>query len=493
MNSSFLSKTNYLAGLRCARLLWHLYNAPAKIPPPDQHASALLEQGRRVGELAKRLFPGGIEVSGEAKNFAEVLERSRRAVAERKSLLEPGFAYRNAFSRADVLSPVRDGRWDIIEVKSATKVKEEYLHDLAFQWYVYKGAGVKIRKCFVLHVNKNYVRRGAIDPERLFTRVDVTKHLRPMLVKVPRNIRKMQTVIGMKERPERTMNPMCGDPDLCPLSEVCWSFLPENNVFTLHGLKATKAFEWGRRNVLNINDLPGGYPLTARQNIQRETLRRGEPHIDRKQIRTFLSRLKYPLYFLDFESFSTAIPLFDRIRPFEQVPFQFSLQIVRKKGARPEEYGFLGDGTSDPRPDVLGKLRSLLGRSGSIVAYNAQFEKGILEGSCSVFKDFLPWWKKTKRRFVDLLEPLRSFAYYHPKQQGSASIKAVLPLLTGSGYEHLEIVDGMTASLEYLRVTTRNVGHAERERVRKLLEEYCATDTLGMVNIVDSLYHVSKR
>ena len=88
---------------------------------------------------------------------------------------------------------------------------------------------------------------------------------------------------------------------------------------------------------------------------------------------------------------------------------------------------------------------------------------------------------------MDLLEPFRSFNYYHPQQHGSASMKEILPALTGKGYEHLDIQEGGTASLEFLRVTFAEVDEKERQRVRRQLEEYCSLDTAGMVQIVRAL------
>jgi hypothetical protein len=133
------------------------------------------------------------------------------------------------------------------------------------------------------------------------------------------------------------------------------------------------------------------------------------------------------------------------------------------------------------------RLREAIGRQGSIVAFNAEFEKGHLRECCEVMPNFAPWLAQIEGRFVDLLEPFRSFHYYHPQQGGSASIKAVLPALTGRGYEHLAIQEGNTASLEFLRVTFTDVPKVERQRVRRQLEEYCGLDTMGMIWIVDAL------
>ena len=183
----------------------------------------------------------------------------------------------------------------------------------------------------------------------------------------------------------------------------------------------------------------------------------------------------------------TAIPLFDGVKPYQQVPFQYSLHIVRQPGAKPEHHQFLADGPADPRPDFMRHLRHDLPDTGSVVSYNASFETSRLKECCELLPEFKPWLRKVTPRVVDLLLPFRGFRYYHPKQDGSASMKAVLPALTGQGYEKLTIQEGGAASREYLRVTFGDVSTAERLRVRKDLEAYCALDTLGMVQIVEEL------
>jgi hypothetical protein len=213
----------------------------------------------------------------------------------------------------------------------------------------------------------------------------------------------------------------------------------------------------------------------------------GKPHISKAAIRAFLHQLEYPVSYLDFETFGTAIPLFDWTRPYEQVPFQFSLHVVGSPGSQPKHHMFLADGRADPRREFLQRLRDWLPDAGSIMVYNAQFELGRLKECCQLHPHFKPWLSSMESRLVDLLKPFRGFRYYAPGQNGSASMKAVLPSLTGRSYDHLAIQEGGTASLEFLRVHFTDVPDAERQRVRRELEEYCGQDTEGMIWIVEAL------
>jgi hypothetical protein len=511
----FLSKSKYLSGLQCHKLLWYYYNAKDQIPAFDAQTQAIFDQGHLVGELAKKLFPNGIEIAGAAKDFRKMLElsrdaafsgenlrerhpersetrflgrtKSKGALSQRRPLFEAAFKSGNAFARADILNPVGKNDWEIIEVKSSTEVKDVNLHDLALQRYAYEGAGLSITKCFILHINNEYVRKGEVDPKKLFTKTEVTNEVRDLLKSVSSNLRTMTDVIRQKRHPEIEIGPHCSDPYDCPLQELCWKFLPENNPLTLYYFKKEKAFELIHDGHLDIRKLPATVSLSDKQDIQVKALRSGKTHIDKEGLRDFLEQLEYPLYYLDFETFGTAIPLLDDVKPYQQIPFQFSLHIVDSEGKKPSHESFLADGTKDPRPEILKRLKKLLGEKGSILAYNAPFEKDKLSKACDVFTEYAKWYQSIEPRFVDLLAPFKSFHYYHPDQCGNASIKAVLPALTGKGYEGLEIAEGGTASLEYLRVTFGDVGEKEREEVRLQLEAYCALDTAGMILIVGEL------
>ena len=174
------------------------------------------------------------------------------------------------------------------------------------------------------------------------------------------------------------------------------------------------------------------------------------------------------------------------------MPFQFSLHRQTAPGAKPEHFGFLADGHGDPRPEFLNQLRACIGTEGSVVVYNAKFELGILEALAKAYPQHGGWIKGINKRMVDLLEPFQGFSYYDPEQHGSASIKAVLPVLTGKSYDDLEIRQGGQASIEFLRVHFGTASATEREKVRRNLERYCGQDTEGMIWIVDELRRLGR-
>jgi hypothetical protein len=481
-----ISKTDYISGLQCPTLFWHRRNALEKIPPRDRAAQAAFEQARAVGDLAKRLFPGGIEIHAAHDDLDALLTESRQAVLSRHPVFEAGFSYNGAFARADILVPVGFDAWDVIEVKSATEVKDVHYQDLAFQAYVYEGAGLKVRKIILMRIDREFVRHGPIDPKGFFKQEDTTETVSRLSRGVGARLADLAAVSRRAQPPEVTIGPNCDAPYTCPLRDRCWAHLPEHTVLTLYRSQE-KGFRLLGEGITTIAETPEAVRLTDNQKIQRNVILTGTPHVNGPELTAFLANMRHPIFFLDFETFGPAIPMFDGARPFEQIPFQYSLRIVRQPEATPEHHEFLADGTIDPRPELLQRLRALLGTNGSIVAYNAAFEHRILKQCCAEVPTNRNWLGQTEDRFVDLLAPFKAFHYYHPAQHGSASMKALLPALTGISYDNLTIRDGTMASLEYLRVTFGTVSPEERLRVRRQLREYCGQDTLGMIRILDQL------
>ncbi len=484
-----LTKSKYLTGLQCPRLIWIQIHEPEKIPATDAVTQHIFDQGHLVGELAKKLFPNGIDLSNDT--FMGNIAKTKLLLKNRAPLFEPGILVNNLYSRLDILNPVGENNWDIYEVKASTAVKEVNLNDVAFQRYCCIRAGLNINKCYLILINNKYVRNGDIDPKGLFTINDVTAEVEEASEGIHDQIESIQDVMSSETCPEMIIGPHCSDPYQCALTE-CWDCLPEHNVFSLY-YAGKKAFAMYNAGIINIAEIPDTYKLTDQQAIQKACVLTGKPHINKDAIGHFLSNLEYPMYFFDFETIAPAVPLFDGVRPYQNVPFQYSLHIVRKEGAKPEHHSFLAGTADDPRPALLRALRSELGDKGTILAYNRSFEEGILKEMEITFPDYSDWLELVCNRMVDLLVPFKNFAYYHPAQKGSASLKAVLPAITGNGYKDLYINNGQIASISYLSAIYGDMTETEKTKVMNDLEKYCGRDTEGMIWIVEKLREIQSR
>lgn len=510
--TTILSKSKYIAGIQCLKYLWYLINEPDKIPPYDEATLFRFKQGHQVGNLAKALFPEGIEV-GDGSNVEAELARSIELTGlgpgngnknYRRPLFEASFSYKHTFARPDILEPSGADAWNIIEVKSSTSVKDINIHDIAFQKYCYQGAGLKIDKCYIMHLNTDYVKEGPIDPRKLFIMEDVTTEAESLVRNVEANVKLMLETVNNASCPDIDLSRDCYNPYECPLKDLCWKNLPEFNVFELYRAK-NLAFDLYHNGISKIVDIEDTSALNCIHQIQLKTIKENCIFADSKALKLFLNRLEYPLYFLDFETFSTAIPLFDGTGPYQNVPFQFSCHILGQLQDNPENLYFLAeDDQNDPRPALLDNLKKALGYNsngrvpvaGSILVYYKSFETGILKALSKAFPQHAWWIEDAIRRIVDLYEPFGNFNYYNRSQKGSASLKSVLPALTGISYSDMEIKNGEEASLNFLKTSFfkegKEVNKVQLGKIRKDLIDYCGLDTEGMIFILRKLYKLAE-
>ncbi len=473
-----LSKSDYTTGLECPGHLWLKYHDKEKIPPHPPGVLKRFEQGILVGQLAQKLFPEGIAIPEQ--DYKKNIEKTKELIKKRKILFEAGILFENIYGRADILIPVNKDQWDIIEVKSSTKVdKNSHYPDLSFQRYVYEKAGLKIRKCFLMHLNKEYVKDGEIDIQQLFTKEEVTEDIDNVMVEVPENIKFLWDIINSSTFPNTAEKNHCTAPKTCLVKDRCWDFLPEHHVFHLYnGRKNRKLFDEG---IHALADVPDNLLSNPQQVIQKS----GKVHIDKAKIQEFLATVQEQECHLDFETCSFAIPEFNGTRPYQRIPFQFSLHIVKKN--KKEHVEFLYDGKDDPRPKFLATLKETLPAEGSVIVYSQGFESSVLRELARDFPEYQEWVNSVLQRIIDLRVPFSNFWYYNTVQHGSASIKKVLPALVGKGYEGMAIADGDCASIAYLDMNFGKMTSEKKAQTRKDLLKYCELDTEAMVWIVERL------
>ncbi|MCG2788934.1 MAG: DUF2779 domain-containing protein, partial [Actinomycetia bacterium] len=427
----------------------------------------------------------------------------------RHPLFEPAFTYKNAFARADILEPSGTDSWNIIEVKSSSSIKDINKDDISFQKYCYEGAGLKIDKCYLMYLNRDFIKDGPIDPHQFFTKEDVTIETETKQENVEEKINKMLEAISSATCPETSIGKNCYNPYDCPLKQICWSCLPKNNVFELYRGKDLACYFY-QNGIIEISQINETSALNDIQLRQYRAVKGNGKSTDKDRIRQFLKKLQYPLYFLDFETFTTAIPLFDGLKPYQNIPFQFSCHIMQTPDAKPGNLYFLAeDDAADPRTGFLESLKKALGydvnyddnrsispTTGSILVYYESFEKNILKELAKLFPEHNWWVEDVIERIVDLYEPFGKFYYYSSEQKGSASLKKVLPALTGINYDEMEIGNGQMASIRYLNITflkgEKEPDKAHIEKIRKDLLDYCGLDTEGMIFILRELYKIAE-
>ncbi len=486
-----LSKSTFMRGMQCPKALYFLKYHPELRDELSQMQQAIFDQGTNVGLLARQLFPGGVNPSTSLpKDYEQCITRTKELIiAGTQVIYEAGFTYNDVHCFVDIL--VRQGkRWHAYEVKSSTSVTDVHLWDTAIQFFVLKGAGLDLENFSVICLNTAYERLSKLDLQKLFLLESVIDRIKLLQPEVEARVHELKAMLDAGIIPDIDIGPHCYVPYECDFHGHCFQHIPSYSIFDLANLDSKRKWELYSRGILEFKDIPEDFPLNPRQWQQVKADLNGTIHISKAGIRDFLSDLNYPLHFLDFESFQPAVPMFDHSRSYQQIVFQYSLHILDHPGGNLTHHPFLADTAGDPRISFIESLLNNIGNTGDVVVFNRAFEAGRLN---EIARDFPVYANKINmitKRIKDLMVPFRQRQYYVPEMRGSYSIKQVLPaVVSGSGYEGLEITDGGMASMVFagLYYETDLVKLAE---ARDHLLEYCKMDTFGMVEIIRKLQQI---
>ena len=444
-----LSKSRFQYGLQCLKRLYLETYRRDLADPVDAGQQALFDMGTAVGELARQRFPGGTLVDESYLEHAQSVESTLPLLScpDVPAIYEAGFIYEGIRTRVDILKRRGDGYFDLIEVKSGTGVKQEHYTDVAIQLYVVEGSGVPVRNTFLMHLDRDYVYRGGEhNLEELFSMEDVTATARSFVENAAAGkLAQMWSTLAREEEPDIQIGQHCTRPYRCSFYEHC---------------RRNLDIDYGRRSI--------------------------SPDLG-----SALEEIRFPAAFLDFEATNPAIPVYPGTRPYQAIPFQWSLHVMDCSGG--VEHGwFLNDDAADPRERLATALLEAVPPVGSIVTYSS-YEKTIVNRLAEALPHHAEYLRSLCERMVDLLQVVRGNVR-HPEFRGSYSLKSVLPVLVPAmGYSDLEIAEGMTAAASYARMTGEDTPECEKAGLRQALLSYCARDTEAMVRVYEALVEKANR
>ncbi len=448
---------------------------------------ALFDRGTSIGELARQLFPGGVDASPENYyEFQQSVAYTQRLIHDGESVIyEAAFQHEGVLAAIDILVKT-NGKWRAYEVKSSTSIKDTFVLDAALQYQVITGAGLALADLSIIYINNQYVRMGELEIKKLFATESILEGILEQQPFVISQIARLKDVLQLKEVPTVDIGEHCSIPYGCDFMGHCWQHIPQPSVFDLANLREKRKFELYRKGVIRFEDITPDVELNNHQRLQVDAHLNNREHIDAVGIREFLSTLSYPMYYLDFETFNPAVPLYDRSWPYQQIPFQYSIHYKKERHGDLRHTEFLAQGTGDPRRAFIENLLSKTRLPGTILTYNQGFEKGILKGLATAFPEYAEALEDRVMRIKDIMHPFQQRLYYTPAMQGSYSIKEVLPALVPAlGYDELLIDNGSDASLYFEQLIYDLT--ADKEEIRKNLLAYCKMDTLAMVRILEKL------
>lgn len=500
-----LSKTNYLIYRDCGKNAW------LKIHKPDVYyeyplsafEEGIIETGNEVDNLARNLYSGGIAVENR-KDF----DLTKKLIKEKTPVIyQPVFQTGKYQIACDILVLNKEtGKYDVHEVKASNggdgkekKVKNElYMRDLTFQYITMKEAGVDVGNLYLRRLNPDYVLRdNNLEINEFFTKEDFTEKVleNEELVKEEMRIA-YDYLIQINEPAGHCSCIAKGRSAHCTTFNYSCPDVPEYSVHDINriGLSKRKLEELIDSGIYSILDVPEDFKLSEKQENQIRVAKEKIEILDREGIQEFLGTLEYPIAFFDYETYPSAIPRFNGYKPYNQIPFQFSLHVLDEPNPNSSKTNgqvgelrhkeFIHTDSTNPDLKLIEALQKYIPEKGSIVVYNKSFEvsrnKELAERN-PTYKNFL---ENFNDRVVDLEDPFKFQLYVHPEFKGKTSIKYILPALVPElSYKELNIQEGATASNTWNQIVKGEFSPEEAQKQTKNLLKYCELDTLAMVEI----------
>ena len=483
-----LSKSSFIKGLQCKKQLYLYKHHYDWMDPVSEQQQAIFDRGHNVGILAQNLFPGGVDASTDSpREYEKGIKQTEEFIKAGKTIIyEAAFRYNDVLVISDIIVK-ENGKWKVYEVKSSTSVSEVYLMDASIQYYVLSNLGYDIEDISIVYINNQYIRQGELDLQSLFAVQSVLDEALANQEFIAEKVKEFQALLREPNIPDIDIGTHCTDPYNCSFMGYCWKDVPDYSVFDIARLRKAQKFDLYYQGIVDFKDIPNDAPLGYKQWQQVNSELNNETIINKEAIKEFIDDLEYPLHYLDFETFMPAVPLFDNSRPYQQIPFQYSLHIKRSPEGELEHFEFLAEASGDPREEFIKNLIIDVQPSGDILVYNQTFEKTRLKELAADFPQYEEEIYNIIARIKDLMIPFRERWYYTPEMKGSYSIKYVLPaLVSGLSYEELNIQEGGSAmnAFESLYFETDMI---KIDQTRKDLLEYCKMDTLAMVEILNAL------
>lgn len=495
----FFSKSKYTSFWQCPKINW-LDKFKPEERETDDSLESRLANGNEIGDLAMNLFGNFTEVTSlkaDGKlDISKMIERTKDEISKgTENICEASFDYNGLYCAVDILHKEKGG-YAIYEIKSSTGLNYIYLVDIAYQKYVLEKAGVNVTGTYLVHINSNYVKNGEIDIKELFAIQDVSSFLDEEYNKIDSNLKEAEKILNLDIEPNIDISDKCTSPYSCAYWKYCTKHLPTPNVFDIYRLGAEKKFSYYKDGIISFLDLEKHGHLNFKQSRQVDyNLHDKGTYVDKIGINKFLSTLSFPLYFLDFETMQPILPQFDGTKPYQQIPFQYSLHILENENGELQHKEFLAESGTNPLRSIAESLCENIPKDVCTLAYNKKFECGRLKELAELFPDLAPHLLNIERNIKDLLKPFQDGYYYNKAMGGSFSVKSVLPAIfpddPSLNYHNLEeIHNGGEAMTIFPQI--QFMDKEQQQKTRRNLLKYCELDTFAMVKVWQELVRVSK-
>jgi predicted RecB family nuclease len=476
MKSRVLSKSAFIKGKQCEKSLWLHYHQSSFRDKPDELRRSLFDRGHKVGLFARQLFPGGVDSSASAPaQWAKAVEQTKKFIQEgREVIYEAAFEYEHCLVFADLFVKSEKG-WKVYEVKSSLRTSENHLHDAAFQYHVIRGAGHEIEAFHIVHPNPEFVLHGQTDAHDFFVINDISEKILPVQNELSEKIKTFKLILDQNHAPLKEVGTHCQSPYPCDFKSHCWGKKTSTHILNLPGVGIHDSAKWLNNGIRDIKNIPGNEPLSDfhRQIIRAVLENRAMVHLE--DLRLWFEQIKYPLAFFDLEMFMPAIPIYEGTKPFEHLPFAYSMRKVDYPGAPEQTVFFMAPPGSDPRPVIGEHLLSDLHGIRSLVVFDNTQEHAVFRRLADRYPEKKPFLERLCSQTADMAELFVGKKVYFPSMGNSFSLKS-LAADAGVHLDALRINNGYDASSAYENLHEPKHLFYDRE-LREDLRHYSMADT----------------
>lgn len=491
-----LSKTDYILYRDCRRNAWikiHKSDVYAKFPPSEFDKS-LMESGYDVEKIARQLFPSGILIDEYGEKGKEITKKFLNK--KELVLFQPIFIEDNFQAKIDVLKyNPKTNSYSIYEIKSTNDIDQKiHPYDLTFQVNLLRKSGLKIESINLIHLNREYIRSGELNINLLFKINDLTDEVNGLCEEVAIDMEVALKFLSQEILPDGFCSCIYrGRSNHCTTFTISNPQIPGYGIHDIARIGSSKAklAELVDSNVFEINNIPLHIKLSITQQNQVEAFKLDKVLISKEEIANELKTLEFPLYFLDYETSPSAIPRFDGFSPYMQIPFQYSLHVLKSIDSELEHLEFIHTDSNDPTKYLIESLRKHIGDTGNIIVWFKVFESSIHNKIAERLPEEQLFMESLNNRIYDLIDIFNKQFYVHKDFRGSVSIKNVLPVLIPElSYKDLAIQEGTSAFLNWNKIIEDNLDKKEKDVIIEDLKIYCGQDTLAMYKIWKHLYEI---
>lgn len=489
-----LSKSTLIRSIQCSKSLYLYKNNFNLRDKPSAVQQQKFDRGHRVGKLAHQLFPGGKDCSPPNPfSYDESVAATKLLVHQSFPVIyEAAFKHNGILVALDILVQEENKRY-AYEVKSSFRITNTYLLDAAIQYYIITQSGVSLDDFYIVTIDNEYVFEDNLNVNAFFKKTSLLNEIKERIPFVEQTINNAIATLNSSTVPDIPIGTHCTKPYPCDFQKFCWTNIPENSIWYLPGISMLEKSNFIEQGINTIEQINNTDNLNIRQKVILQTFKSGVPHVDTDKLHAFVNALQYPFYYFDIEAFQPAIPLFKHTKPYERIPFLYSLHYKESAEAPLQHFSYISPVGADDRIAFIEHFLKDTENAGQILVFNTLLEKGILFKLFSDFPEYKKQILERINRIVDIEIPFKELYYYHPVQQGSFSLKAIGNALLGvDEFSKSIIKDGEEAMALYNELFYWNKEEEINAKLQQL-KTYCQTDTYVLYKIVEVLKALSKQ